>query len=274
MFNNCLPQSPAFQLLLVKFSESTNIFKSCQMAKSMLGDWGRKEIVHFWEHLMAFDEWSKHPVLNDVTVDKGRKCLSCSFKTQDIKFARCTSLHRCSLRWKNLGIYIYTYIYCSLFSISFGFGISNKKWASELYYPGGQNGQGLIPTTFHVDGVEFFTNAEYVCWSMSSTLAAGNVSKLGDEKLIASFKIWKRHKWISLVCIPAGKLVFKVWDYKYPLVIIPGASMRKRHAARPLQKWQYKMGLSYLWHKPQTNIDSKVSRCPAECDDMLFIRCI
>ena len=130
MFNNCLPQSPAFQLLLVKFSESTNIFKSCQMAKSMLGDWGRKEIVHFWEHLMAFDEWSKHPVLNDVTVDKGRKCLSCSFKH------RTSNLHdvlayidvHCAERiWAYIYIYVYTYIYCSLFSISFGFGISNKK---------------------------------------------------------------------------------------------------------------------------------------------------
>ena len=49
-----------------------------------------------------------------------------------------------------------------------------------------QSDQGLIPTTFHVDGVEFFTNAEFVVWSMSSTLAAGNVSKLGDNKCIAS----------------------------------------------------------------------------------------
>ena len=74
------------------------------------------------------------------------------------------------------------------------------KWAFELHYPRGQNGQGLIPTTFHVDGVEFFTNAEYVCWSMSSTLAAGNVPKLGDGKRIASFQarnVISKYRWCT-----------------------------------------------------------------------------
>ena len=44
-----------------------------------------------------------------------------------------------------------------------------KFGAWELGYP------GLIPASFHVDGVEFFTNAEYVVWSMSSGIAIGNV---------------------------------------------------------------------------------------------------
>lgn len=42
-----------------------------QISKSLLGDWSRKEIASFWEHLVKCDEWSSHPVLNDEAIDKG-----------------------------------------------------------------------------------------------------------------------------------------------------------------------------------------------------------
>ena len=36
--------------------------------------------------------------------------------------------------------------------------------------------QGLLPMTFHVDGAEFYSNSEYVVWSMSSALASGDAA--------------------------------------------------------------------------------------------------
>lgn len=57
---------------------SQEFFKPCQMAKSLLGDWGRSEIIAFWKHLMTLEEWSSHPVLNDSNIDKSSPSLSCS----------------------------------------------------------------------------------------------------------------------------------------------------------------------------------------------------
>jgi hypothetical protein len=34
---------------------------------------------------------------------------------------------------------------------------------------------GTIPLSFHVDGAEFFRDAEYNVWSMSSILSGGDV---------------------------------------------------------------------------------------------------
>lgn len=39
-------------------------------------NWSHSEIMAFWNHLMGFDEWSAHPVLNDNNVDKRRQNLS------------------------------------------------------------------------------------------------------------------------------------------------------------------------------------------------------
>lgn len=57
---------------------SQEFFKPCQMAKSLLGGWGRSEITAFWKHLMGLEEWSSHPVLKDGSIDKGSPSLSCS----------------------------------------------------------------------------------------------------------------------------------------------------------------------------------------------------
>ena len=38
----------------------------------------------------------------------------------------------------------------------------------------------LLPATFHVDGVEFFANTEFVVWSLSSGIANGNEPKLNE----------------------------------------------------------------------------------------------
>ena len=48
----------------------------CQVGRSLLGDWGRQELVAFWNHLMGLEEWSDHPILHDSNVDIGSRSLS------------------------------------------------------------------------------------------------------------------------------------------------------------------------------------------------------
>ena len=36
---------------------------------------------------------------------------------------------------------------------------------------------GVVPLSFHVDGAEFFRDAEYNVWSMSSILSSGDVPR-------------------------------------------------------------------------------------------------
>ena len=74
-----------------------DFFKPCQMAKSLLGDWGRSEITAFWKHLMGLEEWSSHPVLKDGNIDKSSHSLSCSILRLDLYQAHicfCVS-HEC-----------------------------------------------------------------------------------------------------------------------------------------------------------------------------------
>ena len=128
---------------------------SRQLNKSMLGDCGRQGLLDFWEHLRGMEEWSEHPVVNDPNVDKGSLYLSSPI--------------------------LFSYRVCAKASIKAGsdsYPIKFCVW--ELGYP------GLIPASFHVDGVEFFTNAEYVVWSMSSGIALGNVLISATTNVLAN----------------------------------------------------------------------------------------
>ena len=61
--------------VLVIRDQSARMFLGCWVAcpapggKSLLGDWGRQELVSFWNQLMGLEEWSGHPILHDSSVD-------------------------------------------------------------------------------------------------------------------------------------------------------------------------------------------------------------
>ena len=89
---------------------------------------------------------------------------------------------------------------------------------------------GVIPATFHVDGVEFFSNAEFVVWSLSSGVASGNASKcdfIPDVYIYICTSSWAIDFTIPLSCEQA-----KVWETKFPVAIVPTANMRNSSEPR------------------------------------------
>ena len=107
----------------------------------MLGNRSKDAVGEFWEHCLQHDEWKDHPAFADPLVDKKSTILSeVCVKLGAENFGKHT------LSGENTYL-LYTYL--------------------ELFW-------GIIPVTFHMDGAEFYRDAEYNVWSVSSILASGD----------------------------------------------------------------------------------------------------
>ena len=110
---------------------------------------------------------------------------------------------------------------------------------------------GVVPLSFHVDGAEFFRDTEYNVWSMSSILSSSDFPG----------KMWVYVVWQCDYGLPqyqtllalrigfsfAHAAVPKVWDIKFPCVIIPHESMKK-----PQVSWLNFVSVpqpNLLWHR-------------------------
>lgn len=80
--------------------------------------------------------------------------------------------------------------------------------------------KGLLPICLHVDGAEFYSNTEFVVWSMQSVFTSGNA----------------------------------IWDCKFPLALIPHEMMRDNDIKESVQTkiatvvaWSLKASSSGIW---------------------------
>ena len=114
---------------------------SVQWGRSMTGHRSSASIAAFWNHCKSLDEWKDHPALRDVT-----------------------SLGRSMAKLREF----------------WAFFVFHPTWIEKIWFEVFRTScfmasQGMIPLCLHVDGAEFYSNSEYLCWSMASIFAEGHV---------------------------------------------------------------------------------------------------
>lgn len=102
----------------------------------MTGHRSEPSIKQFWDHCRALDEWRDHPCLDDPELYGS------------------IMVGKWHVIWFRKNIRRTPVLFLTI--------------EPRLL-------QGTIPFCLHVDGAEFYSNSEYVCWSMCSALATDHV---------------------------------------------------------------------------------------------------
>ena len=116
-----------------------------QFARSMTGYKSNQSIADFWDHCASHKEWADHPALvSGVARDRD---------------------------------YVLRYVFLFLSHFLVGCCLPRNVFCAPIclndvhaYVLRCSANQGLIPISVHCDGAEFYSNSEYMVWSIGSCL--------------------------------------------------------------------------------------------------------